>query len=44
MPWSKESPMEQINRFVMLARSGRFTLTELCEQFGRQKKGSILTV
>lgn len=38
MPWSKESPMEQINRFVMLARSGRFTLTDLCEQFGISRK------
>ena len=30
--------MEQINRFVMLARSGRFTLTDLCEQFGISRK------
>ena len=30
--------MEEINRFVMLARSGRFTVTDLCEQFGISRK------
>ena len=30
--------MEEIIRFVMLARSGRFTLTDLCEQFGISRK------
>jgi transposase len=30
--------MEQINRFVMLARSGQFSITELCEQFGISRK------
>lgn len=30
--------MEEINRFVMLCRSGRFTVTELCEQFGVSRK------
>jgi putative transposase len=38
MPGSNVTPMEQINRFVMLARSGRFTITELCEQFGICRK------
>src|SRR5882724_7101611 len=30
--------MEEINRFVILARSGRFTVTDLCEQFGISRK------
>jgi transposase InsO family protein len=30
--------MEEIIRFVMLAQSDRFTLTELCEQFGISRK------
>lgn len=30
--------MEEINRFVMLARSGRFNITDLCEQFGISRK------
>lgn len=38
MPWQKVTPMEEINRFVMLARSGRFTVTDLCEQFGVSRK------
>lgn len=30
--------MEEMARFVMLARSDRFTITELCEQFGISRK------
>ena len=30
--------MEEINRFVVLANSGRFTVTDLCEQFGISRK------
>jgi putative transposase len=30
--------MEEIVRFVVLAQSGRFTVTELCEQFGISRK------
>jgi transposase InsO family protein len=30
--------MEEINRFVILARSGRVSVTELCEQFGISRK------
>jgi hypothetical protein len=33
MPWKNVTPMEEIIRFVMLAQSARFTVTE-CEQFG----------
>jgi len=38
MPWNQVTPMEEIIRFVMLARSDRFTLTDLCEQFGISRK------
>jgi transposase len=32
--------MEEINRFVVLAQSGRFSVTDLCEQFGISRKTS----
>lgn len=38
MPWKEVIPMEEIIRFVMLAQSGRFTVTDLCEQFGISRK------
>ena len=38
MPWQNVTPMEEINRFVILARSGRFSVTDLCEQFGISRK------
>jgi transposase len=38
MPWNKVTQMEEVTRFVMLAQSDRFTLTELCEQFGISRK------
>ena len=38
MPWKEVSPMEEIIRFVMLAQSARFTVSELCEQFGISRK------
>ena len=38
MPWKNITPMEEINRFVVLAQSDRFTVTELCEQFGISRK------
>jgi len=30
--------VEEINRFVVLAKSGRFSVTDLCEQFGISRK------
>ena len=30
--------MEEMNRFVVLAQSGRFSVTDLCEQFGISRK------
>lgn len=38
MPWTTITPMEEKARFVLLARSGRFTVTDLCEQFGISRK------
>jgi predicted DNA-binding transcriptional regulator YafY len=38
MPWNQVTQMEEIVRLVMLARSDRFTLTDLCEQFGVSRK------
>lgn len=38
MPWEDVSPMEQKQRFVSLAQSGRFTVSELCEDFGISRK------
>jgi transposase len=38
MPWKEVTSMEAITRFVMLAQSDRFTITELCEQFGISRK------
>ena len=38
MPWQNVTPMEEINRFVVLACSGRFSVTDLCEQFGISRK------
>ena len=38
MPWKNVTPMEEIIRFVMLAQSARFTVSELCEQFGISRK------
>ncbi len=38
MPWKTVTPMDEIARFVLLARTARFTLTDLCEQFGISRK------
>jgi len=38
MPWNQNTQMEEITRFVILAQSDRYTLTELCEQFGISRK------
>jgi len=38
MPWKTTTDMEQLNRFVLLARSGRFSVSDLCEQFGISRK------
>ena len=38
MPWKNVTAMDEIIRFVSLAQMGRFTVTELCEQFGISRK------
>jgi transposase len=38
MPWKTTTPMEEALKFTVLAQSGRFTVTELCEQFGISRK------
>ena len=38
MPWENELPMEQKQRFINLAQSGRFTVSELSEEFGITRK------
>lgn len=38
MPWQNVTLMEEINRFVILAQTDRFTMTDLCEQFGISRK------
>ena len=38
MPWNNVTHMEEITRFVILAQTDRFTVTELCEQFGISRK------
>jgi len=40
MPWKNVTHMDEINRFVILAQSDRFTVNELCEQFGISRKTS----
>ncbi len=38
MPWKNLTSMDEIIRFVSLAKSGRFTITDLCEQFTISRK------
>ncbi len=38
MPWNTTPTPEQRLKFVTLANSGRFTISELCEQFGVSRK------
>jgi hypothetical protein len=41
MPWKTTTPMEEALRFVTLAQTERFTLTELC---GRLVSGKSINV
>jgi hypothetical protein len=38
MSWKNVTPMEEIIRFVILAQSAGFMMSELCEQFGISRK------
>lgn len=38
MPWKTTSPMEKKHQFVVLAETGEFTISELCQRFGISRK------
>ena len=38
MPWKKTEPMTEKERFVILCQTGRFTISELCVDFGISRK------
>ena len=38
MPWKKTEPMDEKERFAVLAETGRFTISELCRDFGISRK------
>ena len=38
MPWKNELPMEQKQRFISLAQTDHFTVSELCLEFGITRK------
>ena len=38
MPWKQTEPMTEKERFCVLAQSGRFTVVELCAEFGISRK------
>ena len=37
MPWNETDVMTEKERFVTLAQTGRFTVSELCSDFGDLK-------
>ena len=38
MPWKDVSPMDQKMQFVSMAATGRFTVSQLCEDFDISRK------
>jgi transposase-like protein len=38
MPWKDVTPMDQKLQFVSLAATGRFTITQLCDDFDISRK------
>ena len=38
MPWKETEPMTEKEHFVTLAQTGRFTMAELCADFGISRK------
>ena len=38
MPWNETDVMTEKERFIMLAQTGRFTITDLCADFGISRK------
>ena len=43
MPWNTITHMEEIIRFVLIAQSDRFSVTDLCEQFGISRKTGYMS-
>ena len=41
MPWKKTDPMTEKEHFVTLAQTGRFTVGELCADFGINRKTGL---
>ena len=41
MPWKETDVMTEKERFVTLARTGRFTITDLCVDFEKGETGSV---
>lgn len=41
MPWNQTDVMTEKERFVMLARTSRFTITELCADFDISRKTGL---
>ncbi len=38
MPWKTTTPMEEVIRFISLAQTDRFTISDLCEPFPISRK------
>src|SRR5690554_2749532 len=38
MPWKMIEPMTEKEQFVTLARTGRYTISELCKDYGISRK------
>jgi len=38
MPWKTPTPMEEATRFISLAQTDRFTITDMCEPFHTSRK------
>ena len=38
MPWKNTEPMTEKEQFITLARTGRFTISELCKDYGISRK------
>jgi hypothetical protein len=43
MPWNQVTPMEEKHRFVSLAATGKFSMTELCMEFKRSEGTTLLS-
>jgi len=44
MPWKEIDPMTEKERFVHLALSGKFAISELCDQHGISRKTEVSAI